>query len=129
MGLVAVMRRQQRDAGAGSGADGAAVGGAADGGRQVRDVLRHGVLAAHAARVDAVGFARLGQRVVARVEVLALLQVLGEVVAAGGQFAVQAEEALFFGREGLFGGGCEEVSLLIWSPGGEVVRGREEGVR
>jgi hypothetical protein len=45
--------------------------------RQVRDVFGEGMLGADAAGVDGAGFAGLGQRVVARVEVLALLEVLG----------------------------------------------------
>ena len=68
---------------------------------QVGDVLGHGVLAAHGARIDAIALARLAHGVVAAVEVLALLQVLGEVVRLGGQLAVKPEEALLVGREGL----------------------------
>lgn len=68
---------------------------------QVRDILGHGMLGAHAAGVDAVGLAGFGERVVARVEVLALFQVLGEMVGSGGELAVEAEEALFFRGEGL----------------------------
>lgn len=64
------------------------------------DVLGDGVLGADGG-VDRVGLAGLGERVVARVEVLAVLQVLGEVVGARGELAVEAEEALFFGGEGL----------------------------
>lgn len=65
--------------------------GTVDGTRQVRDVLGHGVLAANSARVDAVALAGLAHGIVAAVEVLALLEVLGEVVAASGELAVQAE--------------------------------------
>lgn len=78
---------------------------AADAGRaEVRDVLREGVLGADAARVDARRLARLGQRVVAAVEVLALLEVLGEVVGFRGQLAVEPEEALLVWGEGLWMG-------------------------
>lgn len=72
-----------------------------DGAREVRDVLGHGVLAADGARVDAVALARLAHGIVAAVKVLALLEVLGEVVAAAGQLAVQPEEPLLLGGEGL----------------------------
>lgn len=67
----------------------------------MRYVLGDGVLRADSARVDAVGLAGLGEGVVARVEVLALLEVLGELVGAGGELAVEAEEALLLGGEGL----------------------------
>jgi tetrahydromethanopterin S-methyltransferase subunit C len=67
----------------------------------VRDVLGHGVLRSDGAGVDTVGLAGLGEGVVAAVEVLALLEVLGELVAAGWELAVEAEEALLFGRKGL----------------------------
>jgi len=74
---------------------------AVDGAREVRDVLGDGVLRAHGARVDAVGLAGFGEGVVARIKVLAFLEVLGEVVGSRGEFAVEAEEALLFGRERL----------------------------
>lgn len=76
-------------------------------------VFGHGVFAADVARVDAVALASLLHGVVAAVEVLALLEGLAEVVGAVGEFAVQAEEALFFGGEGLLGGGgCLSVDRL-----------------
>lgn len=81
------------------------------------DVLGDGVLGADGG-VDRVGLAGLGERVVARVEVLAVLQVFGEVVGARGELAIEAEETLFFGGEGL------RVVLLAvsgyqrWAPGG-----------
>lgn len=80
-------------------------------------VFGHGVFAADVARVDAVALASLLHGVVAAVEVLALLEGLAEVVGAVGEFAVQAEEALFFGGEGLLGGGgaCQwTVSRVGW---------------
>lgn len=66
----------------------ALAGGAHTGGCQVRDVLGQRVLRAHAAGIDGARLASLGERVVARVEVLALLEVLGEVVRLGGELAV-----------------------------------------
>ena len=106
--LVDVVRRQQRRAQAARPSrcttytpGDTTVRRGADGGRQVRDVLGDGVLGADGARVDAVGLAGFGEGVVAAVEVLALLEVLGEVVGAGGELAVEAEEALFFRGEGL----------------------------
>ena len=76
-------------------------GGVTDGGVDVGDVLGQRVLAADGACVDAVGLAGLGKGVVPAVEVLALLQVLRKLVFPRGQFAVQAEQTLLFGREGL----------------------------
>lgn len=93
-------------AGAGSTADAAVMlGGAvvAVGRGEVGDVLGNRVLGAHGARVDRVALASLGHGIVAAVEVLAVLQVLREVVRLGGQLAVEAEEALLLGRESLVG--------------------------
>jgi hypothetical protein len=69
--------------------------------RQVRDVLRERVLRAHAAGIDGACLASFRECVVARVEVLAFLEVLGQVVGFGGELAVEAEEALLVGGEGL----------------------------
>jgi hypothetical protein len=77
--------------------DGAA--GAVDGGGEVRDVLGDGVLGADSAGINAVTLASLGHGVVARVKVFAVLQMLGEVVGAGGKFAVESEKTLLLGRE------------------------------
>lgn len=74
-------------------------------GGEVGDVLGDGVLAADGAGVDAVALAGLAHGIVAAVEVLALLQVLGKMVGLRGQLAVETEEALLIGRQGLFGGG------------------------
>jgi len=105
MSLMHVMRRQQRRTQAGTYSPAnyptATAVRRADGRRQVRDVFGDGVLGADGARVDAVGLAGFRQGVVAAVKVLALLEVLGEVVGAGGELAVEAEEALFFRGEGL----------------------------
>jgi hypothetical protein len=77
--------------------------GSADGAREVGDVLRDGMLAADGARVDAVALSGLAHGIVTAVKVLALLEMLGEVVAAAGQFAIQPEEPLLLGGEGLRG--------------------------
>jgi ABC-type branched-subunit amino acid transport system substrate-binding protein len=58
------------------------------------------MLGAHATGVDAVCFAGFGERVVAAVEILALLQVLGKMVGSGWELAVETEEALLLGGEG-----------------------------
>lgn len=79
----------------------ASAAGAVDGGGQVRDVLGDGVLRAHSAGVDAIALAGLGHGIVARVEVFAVLEVLGEVVGAGRELAVEAEEALLLRGERL----------------------------
>lgn len=76
-------------------------GASVDGGGQVGDVLGDWVLGAHSAGVDSVTFAGLGHGVVARVEVLAVLEMLGEVVGTGGELAVETEETLLLGGEGL----------------------------
>lgn len=67
------------------------------------DVLGDGVLRAYGASVHAVALASLGHGIVARVEVFAVLEVLGEVVGSGGQLAVEAEETLLIRRERLKG--------------------------
>lgn len=67
----------------------------------VADVLRDRVFAADVARVDTVALAGLLHGVVAAVEVFALLEGLAEVVGAVGEFAVEAEEPLLLGGEGL----------------------------
>lgn len=71
--------------------------------RKVGDLFGDGVLGADGAGVDTVALAGLGHGVVAAVKVLALLEVLGEVVGAAGQLPVEPEEALLLGREGLKG--------------------------
>lgn len=58
--------------------------GSADWAREVWDVFGHGVLAADGARVDAVALSCLLHGIVTAVKVLALLEMLGEVVAAAG---------------------------------------------
>lgn len=63
------------------------------------DVLRDRVLRAHGASIDTVTTASLGHGVIAGVEVLAVLEVLGEVIGAGWEFAVEAEQALLLGGE------------------------------
>jgi hypothetical protein len=114
-------------AGAGSAADAAVVlSGAvvAVGRGEVRDVLGNRVLGAYGARVDRVALAGLGHGIVAAVKVLAVLQVLREVVRLGGQLAVEAEEALLLGRESL------DVNLVllvrVHDGGGRFAVGRRE---
>jgi hypothetical protein len=68
-------------------------------GGEVGNVLGDGVLRANGTSVNAVTLAGLGHGIVARVEVLAILEMLGEVVRSGGQLAVEAEETLFLGSE------------------------------
>lgn len=77
--------------------------------RQMRDVLRERVLRAHAAGIDRGCLAGFREGVVARVEILAFLEVLCQVVGFGGELAVEAEKALLVRREGLwmlFSEGC-----------------------
>ncbi|KAH6610847.1 hypothetical protein Trco_000867 [Trichoderma cornu-damae] len=80
-----------------SGGAAAAVGGRGE----VRDVFGDGVLRADGTGIDAVALAGLGHGIVARVEVFAVLEMLGEVVGSGGQLAVEAEEALLIRGERL----------------------------
>lgn len=84
---------------AGDAADGASGHGAivVHGRGQMGDVFGDGVLGADCTGIDAVALAGLGHGVVARVKVLAVLEMLGEVVGARRQLAVEAEEALLFG--------------------------------
>ena len=67
----------------------------------MRDVLGDGVLGAYGSSVDAVALAGLGHGIVARVEVLAVLEMLGEVVGSGGKLAVETEKALLLRGERL----------------------------
>ena len=74
---------------------------AADRAGQVGDILGHRVLAPHGARVDTVTLTGLAHGVIATVEVLALFQVLREMVAPTGQLAVEPEEPLLLWGERL----------------------------
>lgn len=67
----------------------------------MRDVLGNGVLGADGTGIDTVALAGLGHGVVARIEVLAVLQVLGEVVGSVGKLAIEAEESLLLRGERL----------------------------
>lgn len=67
------------------------------------DVLGDRVLAADGTRVDAVALSGLAHGIVAAVEVLALLEMLGEVIAAVGEFAIEPKKSLLLGGEGLRG--------------------------
>jgi len=59
------------------------------------NVFRQGVLRTDQASVNGRSFAGFGESVVAGVEVFAFFEVLREVVGFGGEFAIEAEEALF----------------------------------
>jgi hypothetical protein len=61
------------------------------------------MLAAYGARVDTVALSSLAHGVVAAVKIFALLEMLGKVVAAAGQFTVETEEPLLLRGEGLRG--------------------------
>jgi hypothetical protein len=90
-------RRRTRDAAAATRGRGVL-----DGRREVGDVLGNRVLGPNGTGVNAVALAGLGHGVVARVEVLAVLEMLGEVVGTRGELAVEAEEALLLRGEGLY---------------------------
>lgn len=102
--------RARRDGSGGARGVGASSGGRADAAADgrvdgtVADVLWVGVLVAYSARVHAVALAGLVEGVVAAVEVLALVLVLGEDGGLGGELAVEAEEALLLWGEGLWRG-------------------------
>lgn len=92
-------RAASLDAGDGAMVLGNASSGAVHRGGEVGDVFGHGVLRADGTGVNAVALSGLGHGIVARIEVLAVLEMLGEVVGAGGQLAVEAEETLLLGGE------------------------------
>lgn len=75
--------------------------GAADGAREMGNVLGQGMLAADRARVDAVALSGLAHGVVAAVKVLALLQMLRKMIALARKLAVEAEEPLLLRGERL----------------------------
>lgn len=70
--------------------------------REMGDVLGNRVLAANGTGIDAVALTRLAHGIVAAVEILALFEMLGEVVATAGQLPVEAEKPLLLGGERLF---------------------------
>jgi hypothetical protein len=76
---------------------------AADRAGEVGDVLGNGMLAADGTGVNAIALSGLAHRIIAAVEVLALLEMLGEVVAFAGELPVEPEEALLLGGERLRG--------------------------
>jgi hypothetical protein len=92
-------RAASLDAGDGAMVLGDASSGAVHRGGEMGDVFGHRVLRADGTGVNTVTLAGLGHGIVARVEVLAVLEMLGEVVGAGGQLAVEAEETLLLGGE------------------------------
>jgi hypothetical protein len=67
------------------------------GGREMWDVLWERMLTANAFGVDRAGFSGFGESVVTGIEVFALFEVVG----FGGELAVEAEESLLVGGEGL----------------------------
>jgi hypothetical protein len=73
--------------------------GAVHRGGEVGNVLGDRVLRADGTGINAVALAGLGHGIVARVEVFAVLEMLGEVVGARGQLAVEAEKTLLLGSE------------------------------
>lgn len=80
----------------------------------MRDILRDGMFAAHGTGIDGIRLAGFAEGVVAAVEILALFEVLGEMVGSGGELAVEAEEAGFFGGEGLW---ISLLGLRVWWEG------------
>ena len=74
------------------------------------DIFGHGMLASDTSCVDTVAFASFRHGIVATIEVLALLQVLGEMVTLRGKLAVKTEEALLFRGERL--SNDESVSVM-----------------
>lgn len=82
-------------------AAGRGAGGVLDRRGEVGDVLRDWVLRANGTGIDAIALASLRHGIVTGVEVLAVLEVLGEVVGARGELAVETEEALLLWGEGL----------------------------
>lgn len=79
--------------------NGRAVVGVVDGGGKVGDVLGDRVLGADGTSIYAVALAGLGHGIVARIEVFAVLEMLGEVVGAGRELSVEAEETLLLWGE------------------------------
>jgi len=65
----------------------------------VRNIFRKRVLGAYAASVDRACLASFGQGVIAGVEILSLLEMLGHVVGLGWKLAIQSEETLLIGRQ------------------------------
>jgi hypothetical protein len=94
-------RAASLDAGHGAvvGVLGYAGSGAVHRGREVGYVLGDGMLRADGTSIDAVALAGLGHGIVARVEVFAVLEMLGEVVGSRGQLAVEAEKSLLLRSE------------------------------
>lgn len=66
---------------------------------EMGNVLGHGMLRSNGASVDTVSLAGFGKGVVARVEVLAILEVFCEDVRARRELSIETEEALLFRRE------------------------------
>jgi len=67
----------------------------------MRYILWEGMLGTDGCDANVGGFARFGECVVAGIEVFAFLEFVLEEIVAIGQFAVEAEEFLFFFAEGV----------------------------
>lgn len=65
------------------------------------DVLGDRMLGADSTSIYAVALASLRHGIVTRIEILALFQVLGKVVGASRELAIEAEESLLLGGERL----------------------------
>lgn len=65
------------------------------------DVVGFGMFGADGGHAGVGGFAGFGERIVAGVEVFTFFEFVLEEVFLVGEFAVEAEEALFVGGEGL----------------------------
>lgn len=63
------------------------------------NVLGERMLRADGTSVNTITLAGLGHGIVTRVEILAVLEMLCEVVGSRGQLAVETEETLFLGSE------------------------------
>lgn len=65
--------------------------GVVDGGREVGDVLGNRVLGADGTSIYTIALSGLGHGIVTGIEVFAVFEMLGEVVGAGGELAIEAE--------------------------------------
>jgi hypothetical protein len=65
------------------------------------NVLREGMLRANTSSVNWACFSGLGKGIIARIEVLALLEMFSKVIGLRGELAIKAEESLLIGGERL----------------------------
>lgn len=77
--------------GAGSVGDSGGGVGVVDGGREVGDVLGNRVLGADGTSIYTIALSGLGHGIVTGIEVFAVFEMLGEVIGAGGELAIEAE--------------------------------------